>query len=123
MIRALIAGLITGLICPALGVFLVLRRYSFMADTLAHISLAGAAFGLWAGVAAEFSPLLTLLVAMIGALMVDHLRVRSRLSAEALLALVMSGGLPWLLSFLACPGGSFGYYLLSFRQFDDRQCC
>ncbi len=93
MVRALIAGLITGLICPALGVFLVLRRYSFMADTLAHISLAGVAFGLWIGVAAEFSPLLTLLVAIIGALVVDHLRVRSRLSADALLALVMSGGL------------------------------
>ncbi|HHY40295.1 MAG TPA: metal ABC transporter permease [Syntrophaceticus sp.] len=93
MVRALIAGLITGLICPALGVFLVLRRYSFMADTLAHISLAGVAFGLLIGVAAEFSPLLTLLVAIIGALVVDHLRVRSRLSADALLALVMSGGL------------------------------
>ncbi|MGB3913218.1 MAG: metal ABC transporter permease, partial [Thermacetogeniaceae bacterium] len=74
MIRALFAGLITGLICPALGVFLVLRRYSFMADTLAHISLAGVAFGLLIGVAADFSPLLTLVVAIIGALMVDHLR-------------------------------------------------
>jgi len=105
MIRALIAGLITGLICPALGVFLVLRRYSFMADTLAHISLAGAAFGLWAGVAAEFSPLLTLLVAMIGALMVDHLRVRSRLSAEALLALVMSGGLALAVVFFGLSRG------------------
>lgn len=105
MIRALIAGLITGLICPALGVFLVLRRYSFMADTLAHISLAGAAFGLWIGVAAEFSPLLTLVVAMIGALMVDHLRVRSRLSAEALLALVMSGGLALAVVFFGLSRG------------------
>ncbi len=105
MIRALIAGLITGLICPALGVFLVLRRYSFMADTLAHISLAGVAFGLWIGVAAEFSPLLTLLVAMIGAVMVDHLRVRSRLSAEALLALVMSGGLALAVVFFGLSRG------------------
>ncbi len=105
MIRALIAGLITGLICPALGVFLVLRRYSFMADTLAHISLAGVAFGLWLGVAAEFSPLLTLLVAMIGALMVDYLRVRSRLSAEALLALMMSGGLALAVVFFGLSRG------------------
>ncbi|MDR9755942.1 MAG: metal ABC transporter permease [Thermoanaerobacterales bacterium] len=105
MIRALIAGLITGLICPALGVFLVLRRYSFMADTLAHISLAGVAFGLLIGVAADFSPLLTLVVAIIGALMVDHLRVRSRLSADALLALVMSGGLALAVVFFGLSRG------------------
>lgn len=93
MIRALIAGLATGIACPALGVFIVLRRYSFMADTLAHISLAGMALGLWLGVAAPLLPLLTLAAALSGALAVDRLRARQRLSPEALLALVMSGGL------------------------------
>ncbi|NLH28085.1 MAG: metal ABC transporter permease [Syntrophomonadaceae bacterium] len=105
MIRALFAGLITGLICPALGVFLVLRRYSFMADTLAHISLAGVAFGLLIGVAAEFSLLFTLGVATVGALIADYLRVRSRLSADALLALVMSAGLALAVVFFGLSRG------------------
>jgi zinc transport system permease protein len=105
MVRALIAGFVTGLICPAMGVFLVLRRYAFMADTLAHISLAGVAFGLWIGVAAEFSPLLTLVVAVIGALIVDHLRTHSRLSADALLALLMSGGLALAVVFFGLARG------------------
>ncbi|MEW6423123.1 MAG: metal ABC transporter permease, partial [Bacillota bacterium] len=40
MLRALLAGLAVGCVCPAVGVFLVLRRYSFLAETLAHVSLA-----------------------------------------------------------------------------------
>ena len=46
MQRALIAGAITALICPAIGVFLVPRRLSLIADTLAHVALAGVALGL-----------------------------------------------------------------------------
>lgn len=105
MVRALIAGLVTGLICPALGVFLVIRRYSFMADTIAHISLAGVAIGLWVGVASWFSPLLTIFTAVLGALMVDHLRSRSSLSADALLALMMSGGLALAVIFFGLAKG------------------
>jgi len=105
MLRALAAGAATGLMCPALGVFLVLRRYSFMAETLAHISLAGVAFGLWLGVAQEFSSFLTVLVAVAGALLVDRLRVSQRLSADALLALVMSGGLALAVIFFGLARG------------------
>lgn len=93
MVRALVAGLAIGVICPALGVFLVIRRYAFMADTIAHISLAGVAVGLWLGMASSITPLLTIAVALLGALTVDHLRLRTSLSADALLALMMSGGL------------------------------
>lgn len=105
MLRALAAGAATGLICPALGVFLVLRRYSFMADTIAHISLAGVAFGLWMGMDSSFAPLLTLVVAILGALLVDHLRTRQGLSADALLALMMSGGLALAVIFFGLARG------------------
>jgi len=37
--RAFEAGIITAIIAPAIGMFLVVRRYSLMADTLAHVSL------------------------------------------------------------------------------------
>ncbi len=37
MVRALAAGLMIGTIAPTIGVFLVLRRLSLIADTLAHV--------------------------------------------------------------------------------------
>ncbi len=49
MQRAFVVGLMTALICPAIGVFLVPRRLSLIADTLAHVALAGVAIGLVLG--------------------------------------------------------------------------
>jgi zinc transport system permease protein len=91
MVRALFAGLVIGIICPALGNFLVIRRYAFMADAISHISLAGVAIGLWLGVA-SYTPLLVIVVAVLGALVVDYMRSHSSLSPDALLALVIFDG-------------------------------
>ena len=41
MVRALLAGLLVAIVLPTLGSFLVARRYSLIADSLAHVSLAG----------------------------------------------------------------------------------
>lgn len=46
MQRALIAGLIIGVIAPMVGLFLVVRRLSLIADALAHVTLSGVAAGL-----------------------------------------------------------------------------
>lgn len=90
MVRALLAGLMVGVICPAVGVFLVMRRYAYMADTLSHVSLAGIAAGLLLGL---FPPLTTLVLALLAALVIERLRATGRLYGEAVLALVMSSGL------------------------------
>src|SRR5437867_10543551 len=55
IIRGFEAGIIVALIAPLIGIFLVLRRYSLIADTLAHVSLAGVAIGL----ILKVNPLLT----------------------------------------------------------------
>ena len=89
MHRAFAAGAITALICPAIGVFLVPRRLSLIADTLAHVALAGVALGLLAGV----SPVLgALLVTLVGAVGMERLRARGALSGDAALAVFLSGG-------------------------------
>ena len=43
------AGIIVAAIAPLIGIFIVLRRYSLIADTLSHVSLAGIAIGLLLG--------------------------------------------------------------------------
>ncbi|MGB9804208.1 metal ABC transporter permease [Desulfofundulus sp.] len=90
IVRALLAGLVVGILCPAVGVFLVMRRYAFMADTLAHVSLAGVALGMVLGV---FPYLVTLAVVLAAAVSIERLRAAGRLHGEAVLALVMSSGL------------------------------
>ncbi len=89
MHRAFLAGAITALICPAIGVFLVPRRLSLIADSLSHVALAGVALGLLIGV----SPVLgALVVTVVGALGMERLRARGALQGDAALAVFLSGG-------------------------------
>ncbi len=90
MQRALLAGVIVAVVCPLIGVFLVLRRLALIADTLAHVALAGVALGLFAGA----PPLAgALIVAVAGGVGIEALRARGHLSGEAALAVFLSGGL------------------------------
>src|SRR6185369_14253921 len=90
MLRALIAGLIVAVGVPVLGSFMVARRYSLIADSLAHVSLAGVGAGLLLG----FAPVLVAVpVTMAGALILEWLRQERRVSGEVSLAILMSGGL------------------------------
>src|SRR5215470_13630530 len=76
MHRAFAAGAITALICPAIGVFLVPRRLSLIADTLSHVALAGVALGLLLGI----SPVVgALAVTLAGAVGMEALRARGTL--------------------------------------------
>jgi len=88
MQRALLAGVLIGSIAPVVGVFLVLRRLSLIADTLAHVSLAGVAVGLLLGA----YPLAgALAAALLGAVGIE--RLRGGLGGETALAIFLSGGL------------------------------
>src|SRR5207237_8264152 len=76
-------------VCPLIGVFLVPRRLSLIADTLAHVALAGVALGLLVGA----SPVLgALVVTVAGALGMERLRSRGALQGDAALAVFLSGG-------------------------------
>src|SRR5438445_7866624 len=89
MHRAFVAGAITALICAAIGVFLVPRRLSLIADSLSHVALAGVALGLLIGV----SPVLgALVVTVVGAVGMERLRAQGALQGDAALAVFLSGG-------------------------------
>ncbi|QAT50526.1 metal ABC transporter permease [Caproiciproducens sp. NJN-50] len=49
MKNALFVSFFISILCPSIGIFLVLRRYSMIGDTLSHSSLAGIALGLLLG--------------------------------------------------------------------------
>ncbi len=89
MQRAFVAGAMTAVICPAIGVFLVPRRLSLIADSLAHVALAGVALGLLTGVAPIVG---ALVVTVAGAVGIERLRTRGALSGDAALAVFLSGG-------------------------------
>src|SRR5438552_293468 len=90
VLRAIEAGIIVAFLAPLIGTFLVLRRYSLIADTLAHVSLAGVALGLLLG----FSPIYTALgVTVVSSLGIERLRTTKRVYGESALALFLSGSL------------------------------
>ena len=88
--RAIVAGVLVGLICPAIGVYLVLRRLSLIGDGLGHVSLAGVTAGWLAGV----PPLLSAgLFAAAGGLGIERLRATRREQGDLALAIVFYGGI------------------------------
>lgn len=90
MVRAIIAGCIVGAVAPLLGNFLVARRFSLIADTLAHVSLAGIALGLLLGVYPIFS---ALVVTLVVSFIIESLRESGKVAGDAALAMFLSGGL------------------------------
>lgn len=110
MIRAFEAGIIIALIAPLIGIFLVLRRYSLIADTLAHVSLAGVAIGL----VTKINPIVTATItSILVSFIIERLRTSRRVYGESALALFLSGGLAVAVVIISLSGG-FTVDLFSF---------
>lgn len=90
MQRALIAAVLVGLVAPLIGVHLVQRRLALLGDGMGHVALTGVGIALLMGTA----PLLTALaVALLGAVLIEFIRARSRAAADVALALLFYGGI------------------------------
>lgn len=90
ILRGLEAGIIVSLIAPLIGIFLVLRRYSLIADTLAHVSLAGVALGFILKVNPIFTAILS---ATVSSVLIERLRMTKKVYGESALAIFLSGSL------------------------------
>ena len=89
-VRGFEAGVIIGLIAPLIGMFLVLRRYSLIADTLAHVSLAGIAIGFLL----QINPIMTaILSTVLSSVVIERLRISKKVYGESALAIFLSGSL------------------------------
>jgi zinc transport system permease protein len=87
---ALGVGLIVGACAPLVGGFLVDRHLSLLGDGIGHLAFAGVA----AGLLLSISPIWTaLVVAVVGAVLVEVLRTRGKASGDLALALFFYGGI------------------------------
>src|SRR3989339_820662 len=107
IVRGLEAGILIGLIAPLIGIFLVLRRYSLIADTLAHVSLAGVAIGLLL----KINPLWTALGASaLSSIAIERLRTSKKIYGETALSIFLSGSLALAIVLIGLAHGFIGRY-------------
>ncbi|MDN6639586.1 MAG: metal ABC transporter permease [Tetragenococcus sp.] len=111
MRRAFLAALFIAGIAPMLGVFLVIRRQSLMADTLSHVSLAGVALGFFL----NLNPTLTtMVVVVIAAILLEYLRMIYSGYSEISIAILMAGGLAVALVLMNITGGNSSVSIQSY---------
>ncbi len=90
MQRAFLAGFITAVICPVLGMFIVVRRQSLIGDGLGHIAFAGVTGGYLAGIYPAIGAF-TLTVA--GAVGIELVRRHRTQMADTALAIFFYAGI------------------------------
>lgn len=88
--RALIGVLITGMVAPALGIYLVQRRMSLIGDGIGHIALTGVGLGL---LTSTQPVLMAVIVSIAGSVAVELVRSRGRTSGDIALAILFYGGI------------------------------
>ena len=90
MRRALLAALLTGLMAPAIGTYIVQRRLSLLGDGLGHVAIAGVGLALLTGQA----PIpVAVAVCVVGAVVVEVLRQLGKATGDVGLAILFYGGL------------------------------
>jgi zinc transport system permease protein len=90
VVRALLGALFTGLAAPAVGTYLVQRRLALMGDGVGHVAVTGVALGLLTGTSPTFT---AVIVAVLGAVVIEVIREKGRTSGDVALALLFYGGI------------------------------
>ncbi len=101
-VQAYVAAAAVGIAAPIIGCFLVQRRLSLIGDGVGHLAFAGVAIGVAAGLAPLWG---ALAIAVGGAVALEALRVKGRLSGDLSLALIFYLGLAVGLVVLSARGG------------------
>ena len=88
--RALIAGIFIAILCPVLGLFLVLRRFSLIGDGLAHVAFGSVGIGMLLGVYPLYVVMPLVAVSSLGIL---ELAERTKGFSDAAIGIVSSLGI------------------------------
>jgi zinc transport system permease protein len=84
------AGIVVGLLAPAVGFFLVQRRLSLVGDGIGHVAFAGVALGYLLDLPLVLT---ALVVSVAGALSIEGLRAQRKAAGDQALALVFYTGI------------------------------
>ncbi len=116
--NAFITGIIIGILAPLIGVFVVVRRMSMIADALSHVALAGIAFSLLLQKSfvslAGLNPLyFGMAFSVGGSLFIEKLRTIYKHYQELAIPIILSGGIGLSVIFISIADGFnadlFGY--------------
>lgn len=108
--NAFLTGLLIGLVAPLIGVFIVVRRLSLIADALSHVTLAGIAASLllakkWS-LFAGLNPLyLGMAFSVMGSLFIEKLRSVYKHYQELAIPIILSGGIGLGVIFISLADG------------------
>ncbi|WP_026583840.1 metal ABC transporter permease [Bacillus sp. J33] len=96
--NAFLAGIIIGIIAPLLGVFIVVRRLSLIADALSHVTLAGIAASLllekkFLGLSGLNPMYMGMAFSVAGSLFIEKLRTIYKHYQELAIPIILSGGI------------------------------
>ncbi|PGT82874.1 MULTISPECIES: metal ABC transporter permease [Bacillaceae] len=108
--NAFISGMLIGLIAPLLGVFVVVRRMSLIADALSHVTLAGIAASLLLekkiSTFAGLNPIyLGMSFSVIGSLFIEKLRTVYKHYQELAIPIILSAGVGISVIFISLADG------------------
>ncbi|MEC1721584.1 metal ABC transporter permease [Schinkia azotoformans] len=116
--NAFFTGIMIGLIAPLIGVFIVVRRLSLIADALSHITLAGIAASMLiekkiSSVQGLNPMYMGMLFSVFGALFIEKLRKVYKHYEELAIPIILSGGVGLSVVFISLANG-FNTDLFSF---------
>ncbi len=113
MQRALVAGVLVGVLCAVLGVFLVLRRLSLIGDGLSHVTFGSVALALALGAQPLYVTLVSLPLVLLSSLGILKLIDKARIYGDAAIGIVSATGIAGGMLLAATSGGFnvdlFGY--------------
>ncbi|MYL50935.1 iron chelate uptake ABC transporter family permease subunit [Halobacillus litoralis] len=96
--NAAITGILIGIVAPLLGVFIVVRRLSLIADALSHITLTGIAASLLlekrVTAVNDWNPIyMGMVFSVFGAILIERLRKVYKHYEELAIPIILSGGI------------------------------
>lgn len=108
--NAFLTGIIIGIIAPLLGVFIVVRRLSLIADALSHVTLAGIAASLFLEkkflIFSGLNPLyMGMVFSVTGSLFIEKLRAVYKHYQELAIPIILSGGIGLGVIFISLADG------------------
>lgn len=105
MQRALLSGLLVGILCAVLGVFLVLRRLSLIGDGLAHVTFGSVALALALKAQPVYVTLAALPLVLLSSLGILKLTEKARIHGDAAIGIVSAAGIAGGIIIAGASGG------------------